>query len=232
MITVPSVEVPALLYKYYPPERVDVVERQSLRFSSPFEFNDQFDSYHRLPWAADQKVKSSRHKLRRIVGILCLAESPDNHMMWVNYTKNHSGFVLGLDASSEFFQADDRSLRKVIYQPKPPVFKEPDENGCFYKSAEWTYEQEWRCVRQFTTTESRDVAFDWPLLRTVIFGSQMDQWVLARLVQMVTAYAQAYGGAQPQFQKSVPTPSDWRFKNVLDPVVMCGHCQGEGVVRS
>jgi hypothetical protein len=106
----------------------------TLRFSLPSEFNDRFDSYHRLPLTADPKVKGGRARLRSALGVLCLAESPDNHMMWVTYAKNHTGFVVAFDASSEFFSADGRILRKVVYQPRPPVFQGANDNGCFYKA--------------------------------------------------------------------------------------------------
>ena len=36
------------------------------------------------------------------MGVLCLTERPDNHMMWVNYARNHTGFVIGFDLASPF----------------------------------------------------------------------------------------------------------------------------------
>ncbi len=230
-ITVPEVEPPRLLYKYLPPERVDVVEGMALRFSRPTDFNDTFDSYHRLPLSAEPRTKAARIRLRNMIGILCLAESPDNHMMWVNYAKQHSGFVVGFDAGADFFGADGRTLRKVVYQTKPPVFKQPDENGCFYKAPVWNYEQEWRCVRRFERDESRLVSFEWSMIKTIVLGSQMDPWVVARLVQSVTMQARSSEEGLPEFRRSVAARSEWAFSNEPDSVRMCEHCQGDGVVR-
>jgi hypothetical protein len=42
-------EPPAILYKYLPPERIDVLENQELRFSPPSKFNDTFDSHFWFP---------------------------------------------------------------------------------------------------------------------------------------------------------------------------------------
>ena len=40
---------PHTLYKYYPPERIDVLDRLHVRFSPPTDFNDAFDSFHSVP---------------------------------------------------------------------------------------------------------------------------------------------------------------------------------------
>jgi len=40
---------PAILYKYFPPERIDVLENLSLRFTRPTEFNDTFDTHFLVP---------------------------------------------------------------------------------------------------------------------------------------------------------------------------------------
>jgi hypothetical protein len=37
-------EVPQTLYKYLPPDRIDVLETLRFRFSAPTEFNDTFDT--------------------------------------------------------------------------------------------------------------------------------------------------------------------------------------------
>jgi hypothetical protein len=40
---------PAVLYKYYPPERLDFFETMQVRFSSPSQMNDTFDSHFLVP---------------------------------------------------------------------------------------------------------------------------------------------------------------------------------------
>jgi hypothetical protein len=125
------------------------------------------------------------------MGILCLTERPDNHVMWVNYAKGHTGFVVGFDAKSSFFEEDDRYLRKVIYQPQAPLYDDADENGCFYKSLDWIKEDEWRCIRRFKADERRSVSFEWLMIKEIIFGSQMEPWMISRIVQFATTYSES-----------------------------------------
>jgi hypothetical protein len=48
----------------------------------------------------------------------------------------------------------------VIYQQGAKVFSKEDTNVCFYKSDQWKYEEEWRCVRSFGGSESRVAGID------------------------------------------------------------------------
>jgi Protein of unknown function (DUF2971) len=231
MITIPKAIPPPILYKYYPPERIDVIENLEVYFSSPSKFNDTFDTYHLLPRRSDAKVKIGRAKLRTDMGVLCLTERADNHMMWVNYARNHTGFVLGFDSGSSFFEVDERKLRKVIYQNSPPLFDEADENGCFYKSPEWGHEEEWRCIRRFKKDERRGASIEWAMLKHVIFGHQIALWMISRIVQYSTLLINSEGGTMPMFFSSSPAHSEWRFTNNEEHLTMCEHCGGDGYVR-
>ena len=84
---------PTILYKYFPPERIDVFESLQLRFSRPTEFNDTFDSHYLVPTKQGLPAIANRLKLRSRLGILCLTEDPDNHLMWVNYAAKHTGLL-------------------------------------------------------------------------------------------------------------------------------------------
>ena len=74
-----------------------------LRFSRPSEFNDTFDTHYLVPRDQSTKRSLERVRLRAKLGILCLTEQSNNHLMWVNYARNHTGFVLGFDANAPFF---------------------------------------------------------------------------------------------------------------------------------
>ena len=228
MNNLPKSVPPPILYKYYPPERVDVIEAMEVHFSSPHKFNDAFDTYHLVPHSSDAKIKLGRAKLRTEMGIFCLTERPDNHMMWVNYARNHTGFVIGFDSGSSFFKDDGRELRKVIYQKKPPVFNQADENGCFYKSPDWRHEEEWRCIRRFKKDESRNASIEASMVKCIIFGHQIDQWKIANIVQYVTLQCNADSVAPPKFLFSKPAHVEWRFVNEERNLALCAHCGGYG----
>jgi hypothetical protein len=83
-------KLPPTLYKYCPPERIDILSDVRIRFSPPSEFNDTFDTQFR-PAPSEKVSPSERAKLRiarsgrrNQLGILCLTKDPDNHLMWVN----------------------------------------------------------------------------------------------------------------------------------------------------
>ena len=104
---------PETLYKYLPPERLDVFENLELRFSRPAEFNDAFDTHYLVPKSQGAKGTAARLKLLRHVGVLCLTTNATNHLMWVNYARNLRGFVVGFDAHSPFF-ADDGDVPSAV----------------------------------------------------------------------------------------------------------------------
>jgi hypothetical protein len=224
-LRIPQSPIPEVLYKYCPPERIDILEGMQIRFSSPSQFNDTFDSHYLVPTSQGAKGKTARTLLRNRLGILSLTERRDNHLMWVHYARNHTGFVLGFDARASFFQEDDHVLRKVIYEPGPRVHSEADVNVCFYKSNEWEYEQEWRCVRSFQSSESRMIDIDPSLITQTIFGSRMESWQIARIL----VFAQALEAiAHTQFFVSTPSRSSWTMETHSKTMSLCTHCDGSG----
>lgn len=95
--------------------------------------------------------------LNSAIGILCLSEKPDNHLMWSHYAQNHQGFVIEFDEAHPYFHqqrtAEDEFgyLRKVEYKDERPDYEGlTDMTGTdvfLAKGKEWEYEQEWRMLR-------------------------------------------------------------------------------------
>jgi hypothetical protein len=221
---IPKVPVPKTLYKYCPPERIDILERLQVRFSPPSEFNDTFDSYQLIPALSGMEAKRERLRLRRCLGILCLTARSDSHLMWANYAKNHTGFVIGFDAHAPFFEEGDRVLRKVQYRRKPKVLPVPDKCGCFYKSSQWIYEREWRCVREFDPSEPRMVPIDPTLITRIVIGHRMEAWHIAQLALCVEVNAMT----SVEFFLSSPSPTSWEFLRKPKSVLQCEKCGGQG----
>ena len=100
----------------------------------------------------------------RQMGVLSLAELPDDPTMWAHYADEHRGFVIEFDSSHPFFTGEDggsepeRRLHKIAYADEPPkapvLFPDTDlewaevERRFFTKHSSWTYEKEWRVVRR------------------------------------------------------------------------------------
>ena len=153
-------------------------------------------------------------RLRSDIGIFCLTEQANDHLMWVHYAKNHTGFVLGFNAHHSFFSEDNRQLGKVRYMGRPSVVREADITACLRKSVVWRHEKEWRCIRNFAREESRMVSFPWETVTEIVFGAKIEDWQVARIVYHANSYAQAYEIDPPLYSKSTPRNTSWSFENV------------------
>jgi len=137
-------------------------------------------------------VKKVIHeKMDKHFGILSLSEVADNVLMWSHYAADHTGFVLGFDATNPHFderksEADDlRHLRPVVYaddRPKGPMNEWDGIKLFWVKSKKWEYECEWRIVRPLAdateilrTTPYSVHLFGYPAgsLREIIFGARI-----------------------------------------------------------
>jgi hypothetical protein len=173
----PPLQAPPILYKYYPPTRLSIFEEPCLRFTSPAFFNDVLDSY--LP-----TVKVDNRPLRpprESIGIFCMASDRDDHLMWVHYAAQHTGFVIGFDTRDTVFTAQGAVLDHVRYEPVPT----PSPIGvrhCFYKGKEWSHEREWRCVRVFAEGELRDVSINKASIREVVVGHAMKPYHVVEMI--------------------------------------------------
>ena len=224
-VEVPESPVPEVLYKYLPPERIDILESMELRFSRPSEFNDTFDTQYLVPRSQGPKGHAARFRFGVGLGFSVLQRGPDNHLMWVHYARNHTGFILGFNANASFFRENDRILRKVIYRSGPRVFSDADMNACFYKSDQWKYEQEWRCVRNFQTLEPRMVGIEPGLVTQIVFGFRMEAWQIARIMQYVTAYEMNH---TIEFFLSSPSRASWTIQSNRKTMSVCDNCGGNG----
>jgi hypothetical protein len=118
MISVPKTALPPTLYKYYPPERVDIIENLQIRFSAPSEFNDTFDTQHQLSppleaqsspaqaMIAKAKSRLAQARFRNELGVFCLTAHAGNHLMWVNYAE----VTPGLSSDFERICRSSRSM--------------------------------------------------------------------------------------------------------------------------
>ena len=98
------------------------------------------------------------YELYNRVGILSLSETPDNRLMWAHYAGDHTGFVLMLDGSHDFFKGDDLSPKiakgfakpeRVEYRLERPrtSIEDPPREILLIKDFDWKYEKEWRYLK-------------------------------------------------------------------------------------
>lgn len=106
-----------------------------------------------------KKLDEVMSYLRNSVGILSLSGNVDNLLMWSHYALSHTGFAIAFDTRhpffSEFSPQGERQyfgLGEVEYSHKR-LHLTIDELGgskaLFWKPDCWSYEDEWRFIKNF-----------------------------------------------------------------------------------
>jgi hypothetical protein len=89
------------------------------------------------------------------LGILSLSERRDNLLMWAHYAASHTGLVIGIDTTHDWFRRPRASasteprFRPVKYSSErvSKVVAELSPIDLFFtKSSDWSYESEWRSI--------------------------------------------------------------------------------------
>ena len=110
-----------ILYKYVTGQvGREILDKNSIRFSQPKNFNDPFDSPFIITRSIleeatkdDKKKMSLRIKLaclRKNTGVLSLTRNPRNTLMWAHYAASHSGAVIGINMVKAGFTNNDNNL--------------------------------------------------------------------------------------------------------------------------
>lgn len=128
-----------------------VPDKRGIRTGSPI--------WKQLKGTVNQKIREFQaefEELRTKMGIACLSEAYDSLLMWAHYANNHRGMCVEYELL-EF-------NRQLGFSPVPVVYSdervsihtietlERDIQGLFVesltsKSPEWSYEKEWRIIR-------------------------------------------------------------------------------------
>ena len=128
------------LFKYVPPERVDILANERISFTPPIKFSDPHEMRLKLSSAAKKEFKrrlfeqiekqaereipgyrqlSSR---QRKMGALCLCTNNKNNLMWDHYTKGYQGFVIEFDGKNTEFKDLGMPWKIEFYRPENPAF--------------------------------------------------------------------------------------------------------------
>jgi len=162
------------VYKYLSSDVFKYIfENNTLRFSSPLDFNDPFELKPHIKEIIDTEkdmvvnIVSSflnetqqAHKfydniidsLSKDIGILCLSGTNANLVMWGHYANNHKGIVVEFDKNHSFFSNSTElellhKLKQVIYADTRPTVSSDEwysEKIFLTKSKYWKYEDEYR----------------------------------------------------------------------------------------
>ncbi len=225
----PTKPPPSILYKYYAPSRIDsALFEASLHFTEPSKFNDAFDSNYPIRKKVTA-AHAARLKFRRDTGIFCMTTNPDHQLMWVNYAVQHTGFVIGYDTSKPAFSDGGAILNAVNYSNEKLDVSDPNHpsvDDAFKKTKLWKFEDEWRCVRDFGISESRNVEVGHAGIFTVILGWKMEEHHVSRI--LLLAHEVESHGHKIQICESEPLMISRRFKHQPSRRTLCEKCGGSG----
>lgn len=114
-------------------------------------------------------LRERSYNLHNNFGLLSLSETPDNLLMWAHYAEGHTGFVLVLDGSHDFFKGSISlpgfaKPERVEYGLERPqmTFEETSKEAAmkeifFVKGLDWKYEKEWRYLKNLTDAHKKIV---------------------------------------------------------------------------
>ncbi len=107
------------------------------------------------------------YKLHNEFGILSLSETPDNLLMWAHYAAGHTGFVLVLDGSHDFFKgavflpglAKPERVEYSSERHRMTAEETSEETAMrdifFIKGSDWEYEKEWRYLKNLNNADQK-----------------------------------------------------------------------------
>jgi hypothetical protein len=176
------------------------------------EFGESFDDGIAAMKAALPKLHDELAEQMKTSKILCLADAPDNVLMWAHYADGHRGICLELQSVPELDSVWG-AARPVDYLEQLPLLYDADlvsrvmsgeatldgramlDRMVYTKSVHWAYEHEWRVFGgdgREKHAPYEDGLFSHAELSAVILGSEMPAEAVDEFRQLV---AERFPGA-------------------------------------
>jgi len=206
------------VYKFYPAKwGLEALLKQRLKVSPIDELNDPFE-YLSLD-LGDKRVRAwatlFRQKVSQDKGIISFSKNWHQPLMWAHYAESHRGLALGFDVP-------DSLLFKINYvenriKPDRDIDRNSDEMlGLIQKllttkHKEWSYEDEYRLVRQLDHCVSEGdkffAAFDEKtVLKEVILGARYETSNSGQLSSELKSEGVTFQTARAEFMGFQMTP--------------------------
>ncbi len=152
-----------MLYKYLPPERIDVLENLTIRFTQLLSLNDPFE--HSL-MIGNHEYALDEAKSSDDVRFVSLSRNHTNLLMWSHYAASHTGFCIGFNEVDPFFNKAlcirYRRLRSSLNgaQIGTNVANDITKHIALEKAIDWAYEEEERLFLDDVDTKPVEIGFD------------------------------------------------------------------------
>lgn len=175
---------PKLLFKYKKIATVldlsrlcDSLKQNKIYFSKPSGLNDSLEGLGTELLDGAHENKEIRDGFR----VLALSESCFSPVMWSHYADNRSGICLGFRKGSSLDVNNTSAFKEaepVKYVSARNEFSsdthQATANDLYYKNSDWSYEREWRIVKE---TNKDYIDYNSNDLACIIFGEKTDEMV-------------------------------------------------------
>ncbi|EMP56956.1 hypothetical protein MSNKSG1_02816 [Marinobacter santoriniensis NKSG1] len=152
-----------MLYKFLPPERVDVLEALRIRFTSVVSLNDPFECLLKI---GEKEYELSPRDAVNSVNFVSLSRNHKNLLMWAHYADCHKGFVVAFHRNHRYFR-DSNSVRyrrqRLDLNGAQPHRLTPEEitkSITLEKAVDWAYEEEERLFLEDVPKDIMSVGTD------------------------------------------------------------------------
>jgi hypothetical protein len=138
-----------------------------------------------LPYEEKKKLAE---KLQKLITFCSFSETHESSTMWAHYSANHQGFCL--EYATADFEPDNRlCLYPVRYsKQRPPISSLIDKSASLRfrinKSDEWSYECEWRLIKNEAKDVPSEAGFVERLAKpsAIYLGSHVRDWDRASMI--------------------------------------------------
>jgi len=158
-------------------------EEMKTRYFSEGKLNQKFrDDYHKIVFTLIDRNPRTYEK----IGVVCLAEQPDNILMWSHYSNGHRGICLEFDTN---YLGETSRFHRVQYKKSYPIVKVVSllsktllhPTPFVTKSIQWKYEKEWRLLSEQGDT---GVQYHIKALKAIYFGCAISNHDIEKIIAL------------------------------------------------
>lgn len=185
---------PKLLFKYKKVTTIldltricESLKEHRIYFSKPSYLNDSMEGKG-TDLIGD--IGDDLEKVRCDYRVLALSETCFSPVMWSHYADNRSGICLGFKKGNRLDINNNSSFKeaiKVNYVDGRKEFSadinQAVENDLTYKNKDWTYEREWRIIKQ---TEEDYMSYNSTDLACIVFGEKTPKMIKKLIMNTFT----------------------------------------------
>lgn len=152
-----------MLFKYLPPERIDVLRETRIRFTPLLSLNDPFEHSMKI---GEYEYAIQPELCTNATRFVSLSRNNTNILMWSHYADSHKGFCMGFSRQNNYFKAAE-SVRYRRYRSHfngarmdSTTPSSITKMVALEKAIDWAYEEEERLFLDDVTINSQVVGID------------------------------------------------------------------------